>query len=198
MAIRRLAAVLSLVAAGLAVFLFRDPGPGPAARQPVAAAGTATPPSGVDEHFARMMVVHHEQAVRMSRTLLAKGDVPERVRLIAEFIARDQQREIDLTNDWLTAWGRPPVTTGPPAGGGLGQGHGMLTEVQLAELDRADAKAAPAVFLRLMIEHHRGAITMSHTLLDAPAGNPYTRTMAKHVLTEQTAENEAMSALLET
>jgi uncharacterized protein (DUF305 family) len=183
--IRRFAAVLSLVATGLAVFALRDA----RTAEPV---GPETPgPTAVDEHYARMMVAHHEQAVGMSRTLIAKGEVPERVRLIAEFIARDQQREIDLTNEWLTAWDRP--VTGPVDAGAE---HGMLTAAQVGELARADVRAAPAVFLRLMIEHHRGAITMSRSLLDGDGGNAYIRSMAKHVINEQTAENEAMTALL--
>ncbi|MFC4067390.1 DUF305 domain-containing protein [Actinoplanes subglobosus] len=188
--IRRFAAVLSIAATGLTVFLLRDTGTAEPA-QPVAAVPAVAAPSAVDEHFARMMVTHHEQAVGMSRTLIAKGDVPERVRLIAEFIARDQQREIDLTNEWLTAWGRPPI--GPAE---VGAEHGMLTAAQLAELDRADVRTAPAVFLRLMIEHHRGAIAMSRSLLDADGGNAYIRSMAKHVINEQSAENDAMTALL--
>ncbi|WP_433792239.1 DUF305 domain-containing protein [Actinoplanes sp. CA-252034] len=185
--IRRFAAVLSIAATGLTVFLLRDAGAVEPVRQPV----SQETPRAVDEHFARMMVAHHEQAVAMSRTLIAKGDVPERVRLIAEFIERDQQREIDVTDEWLTAWGRP--ATGPTEAGAE---HGMLTAAQLAELDRADAEAAPSVYLRLMIEHHRGAITMSRSLLDAGGGNAYIRGMAKHVINEQSAENEAMAALL--
>src|SRR5690349_17041360 len=140
--IRRLAALLSLAVAGVAVFLLRDAG-GPAP-QP-AAATVVGAPSSADEHYARMMVTHHEQAVRMSRTLLAMGDVPERIRLIAEFIAHDQQREIDQTDAWLAAWDRPP--TGSPAPDGAA--HGMLTAAQMAELDRADPATAPRVFLRL-------------------------------------------------
>jgi uncharacterized protein (DUF305 family) len=191
--IRRFAAVLSIAVTGLTVVLLRDTGTAEPAAETVAQ--TRGAPTAVDEHYARMMVAHHEQAVVMSRTLIAKGDVPERVRLIAEFIARDQQREIDVTNEWLMAWGRPatsPMESGPVE---AGPDHGMLTAAQLGELDRAGAQAAPDVFLRLMIEHHRGAITMSRSLLDAGGGNAYIRGMAKHVINEQTAENDAMTAL---
>jgi uncharacterized protein (DUF305 family) len=187
--IRRLAAALVLVAAGVAVLLLRtDRGAPPP--QPVAAQAV-TGPSGIDVHYAQMMVEHHEQAVAMSRTLIAKGGAPERIRLIAEFIVHDQQREIDQTNDWLAAWGAPPA--GPAEEGAE---HGMLTGAQLAELTGATGRDAPDVFLRLMIEHHRGAIAMSRSLLDGPAGNAYIHSLAKHVINEQTAENDAMAALL--
>jgi uncharacterized protein (DUF305 family) len=190
--IRRLAAAIVLAAAGLTVLVLHDGDPAGdrSKREPVASVSVA-PPSGLDVHYAQMMVAHHEQAVQMSRTLVAKGAVPERIRLIADFIIHDQQREIDQTNDWLTAWGQPPV--GPADDGAA---HGMLTAAQLGELDRADARAAPAVFLRLMIEHHWGAITMSRSLLDGPGSNAYIHSLAKHVINEQSAENDAMTALL--
>ncbi|GIF02670.1 DUF305 domain-containing protein [Actinoplanes siamensis] len=189
MIVRRLAAVLVLALAAVTVFLLHtgDRGAPPA---PAAAPATARP-SGIDVHYARMMVEHHEQAVRMSRTLIAKGGVPERIRLIAEFVIHDQQREIDQTNAWLAAWNEPP-----PGPAGDGAAHGMLSAGQLAELDRADRRTAPAVFLRLMIEHHRGAVDMSRSLLDGPAGNAYIHSLARHVVNEQTSENDAMAALL--
>jgi len=186
--LRHLAAALVLALTGLTVSVVNARADEPAQRQPVSASGAA--PSGADVHYAHMMVDHHEQAVRMSRTLIAKAQAPERIRLIADFVAHDQQREIDETNAWLNAWGRPP--SGPPDN----PGHGMLTEAQLTELDRAGTEDAPTVFLRLMIEHHEGAITMSRSLLDGPAGNVYIHGLAKHVINEQTAEIDAMRALL--
>ncbi|GAA2513152.1 DUF305 domain-containing protein [Winogradskya humida] len=182
MVLRRLAVALVLALTGLAVsFVNATPENKPASASVVA-------PSGADVHFAQMMVDHHEQAVRMSRALIAKPQVPERIRLIADFVAHDQQREIDETNAWLSAWGAPPPSPGP--------GHGMLTEAQLTSLDQASTADAPAIFLRLMIEHHEGAITMSRSLLDGPTGNVYVHGLAKHVINEQTAEIDAMRALL--
>jgi uncharacterized protein (DUF305 family) len=185
---RHLAVALVLALTGLAVAFVSTHAGRPARPTPVAASAAA--PSGVDVHYAQMMVDHHQQAVRMSRTLIGKGQVPERIRLIADFVAHDQQRETDEMNAWLTAWGEPPSTS--PAGAG----HGMLTEAQMSELDRADAHDAATVYLRLMIEHHAGAIAMSRALLDGPAGNVYIHGLAKHVINEQTAEVDAMRALL--
>jgi Domain of unknown function (DUF305) len=47
-----------------------------------------------------------------------------------------------------------------------------------------------------MIEHHRGGIVMARALLDGDGRNVYTHGLAKHVVNEQTDENEAMAALL--
>ncbi|MEU4215414.1 DUF305 domain-containing protein [Actinoplanes sp. NPDC026623] len=193
----RMGAALVLAATALTVgaLVLRADAP---ERRLVAAASVAAP-SGIDVQFADMMIMHHAQAVRMSRVLVAKPGVPERIRLIAEFIVRDQQREIDETNAWLTAWGEQPVDAAGPGmhGGGDAAAHGMLTDAQLRELDRAGDRRAADLFLRLMIEHHRGAITMSRSLLDGDGGrNVYIHGMAKHVIREQTAENDAMRALL--
>ncbi|MEV4708800.1 DUF305 domain-containing protein [Actinoplanes sp. NPDC049316] len=199
MALRRLTAALVLAATALTVLTFAVRGRAEQPRQPrqpvaAAAAATVAAPTSADLEFAQMMVVHHAQAVRMSRALVAKPGVPERVRLIADFIAHDQQREIDETNAWLDAWGGAHASAGHHhAGGGSA---GMLTEAQLRQLDAATGPAAGRMFLRLMIEHHTGAITMARALLDGDGRNVYTHGMAKHVINEQTAENDAMRALL--
>ncbi|ROP27821.1 DUF305 domain-containing protein [Couchioplanes caeruleus] len=200
MAPRRLAAALVLAATALVVLAFTVFGgakedAAPAAARPVAAVSVA-PPTGADLNYALMMVVHHEQAVRMSRALVAKPGVPERVRLIADFIAHDQQREIDETNAWLTAWGHEPAKAHKH--GAAPGTHGMLTEAQLRGLDAATTEQATPMFLRLMIEHHTGAITASRSLLDGGGRNVYIHGLAKHVINEQSAENDAMRALLPT
>lgn len=188
---RRLAAALLLALAAAAGC------DSPAPPEPPPSAGAAAP-NGVDVLFAQMMVLHHAQAVSMSGTLLAKPDVPERAQHIARFIAQDQRTEIAEMNDWLRAWGRTPVDPADPATARLhgdGAGHGMLSEAQLAEIARAAPPAATGLYLRHMIEHHRGAITMARSALDTGA-NAYIRGLAKHIINEQSAENDAMGALL--
>jgi uncharacterized protein (DUF305 family) len=155
-------------------------------------------PNGLDMLFAKMMVAHHAQAVTMSETLLAKPGVPERAGHIAGFIARDQRREIGEMNAWLQAWGQPPVDPADPAVArlhGTGAGHGMLTDAQLAEITQAAPAPATRLYLQHMIEHHRGAITMAQSILDGGA-NAYIRGLAKHIINEQSAENDVMSRLL--
>jgi uncharacterized protein (DUF305 family) len=174
---------------------------GCSAEQPavVPVAATVAAPNGVDVLYAQMMVVHHAQAVQLSRILLAKRDVPERVANIAGFIAQDQQREIDETNAWLVAWGRPAADPADPVvqqmHGGDAAAHGMLGADQLREVEDAAPARATELFLRQMIAHHTGAITMSRSVLE-DGGNVYIRDLAAHVINEQTAENTAMRALL--
>ncbi|GIG90639.1 DUF305 domain-containing protein [Plantactinospora endophytica] len=159
---------------------------------------SANPPNGVDLLFARMMIPHHAQAVRMSRNLLTKSGVSPRVVAIAEFIARDQQREIDEMNAWLESWDQPRVDPADPAAARVHtrEGHGMLTEAQLAELASAQGPAADRLYLTRMIEHHLGAIAMAKGAVSA-GRNAYVRNLAKHVVNEQGAENEAMRRLID-
>jgi uncharacterized protein (DUF305 family) len=153
----------------------------------------------VDLLFAKMMIVHHDQAVRMSRDLTARPGVPERAVAVAAYLAKDQQREIDEMNAWLTAWGKPAVD---PADGALHRlhgrdaaAHGMVDEGELAAAGAAGPAAATRAYLTHMIEHHDGAIAMARSAL-SDGQNAYVQTLSKHIINEQSAENAAMRALL--
>jgi uncharacterized protein (DUF305 family) len=149
--------------------------------------------------FAKMMIVHHDQAVRMSRELTARPGVPERAHAVAAYIAQDQQREIDEMNAWLRAWGKPAVDPADPAlhrlHGRDAAAHGMVDEAELTAAGAAGPAEATRLYLRHMIEHHNGAITMARSAL-ADGQNAYIRQLSKHIVNEQTAENEAMRTLL--
>ncbi|BCJ48622.1 DUF305 domain-containing protein [Actinoplanes sp. NBRC 14428] len=198
MPVRRLAAALVLAATALTVVTFAARGggdgdpPDQPQRRPVAVA-SVTPPAPADLRYAREMVAHHEQAVRMSRSMLAKPGLPERIRDLAGFIAQDQQREIDETNAWLTAWGEQSAAGHEH---GHGAGAGMLTPAQLTSIDAAAGGTAVRLYLTGMIEHHRGAVTMSRELLDGGGRNVYIHGLAKHVINEQTTEIDAMTGML--
>jgi uncharacterized protein (DUF305 family) len=75
---------------------------------------------------------------------------------------------------------------------------GMLSDDQLARLDRARGAEFDRLFLTFMIEHHRGAITMVDALLDSSGGAQDGRVyrFAADVHAEQLAEIERMRRLL--
>ena len=192
MRVRSLVLVLVLAVAGC----------GPRSTPVATPSASVAAPNGVDLLFAQMMVVHHAQAVQLSHIVAAEPGVSERIRHVAGFIARDQQREIDETNAWLVAWGRPAVDPADPVvrqlhGGGDAAAHGMLSDAQLDQVRNAAPAEASRLFLQQMIAHHTGAITMARSALE-DGGNAYIRTLATHVINEQTAENDAMRALLVT
>jgi uncharacterized protein (DUF305 family) len=169
------------------------------AKAPPAPSPSVQAPNSADVLFADMMVVHHAQAVRMSKSLIAKPGLTERPRLIAEFIAHDQQREIDETNAWLVAWGRPAADPADPVitslHGSGGSGHGMVPEKDLRAAEKAPTAEATRLYLTQMIEHHAGMVTMARAVLEDGA-NVYIHGLAKHIINEQTAEIDAMRALL--
>jgi len=186
LAVRRyLAVVLVLLATAVAVVAVTRHHPPPSPR-PAARIKASLPTAG-DADYARMMVAHHAQAVQMSKDLLARPGVPDRIADIARFIVADQEREIGRLTDWLTAWHLD--TAGAHE-------HGMLAPAELTGLRQASSAEAVPLYLRLMIKHHQGAIDMSRELLDGGGQNVFIHSVAKHVINEQTAENSAMTALL--
>lgn len=186
-----LSACLLLAGCGAdAVVVEVDPPPPPSTVVP-----SVAPPNGQDLLFAAMMIAHHGQAVSMSRTLLGKSGVPERVVTVADYIRTDQDREIKEMNAWRVAWGSPAVQPDDASAARHGAGHGMLTDEQLATLAAADGPEATRLYLEQMIEHHKGAILMAKGVLKV-GRNVYVRNLAKHIVNEQGAENDVMTKLL--
>lgn len=139
------------------------------ASTPAARPGTF---NAADVTFASEMIPHHRQAVRMSELAGDRGTDPALTRLAAG-IAGAQQPEIDRMSGWLRSWGEP--VPGMPGGNGPGghgghNGHGehggmpgMMTEHEMAGLERASGAAFDRMFAELMIRHHEGAIEMART-----------------------------------
>jgi uncharacterized protein (DUF305 family) len=73
----------------------------------------------------------------------------------------------------------------------------MLTAEQLAQLDRARGGEFDRLFLRFMIQHHQGAITMVNRLFASQGGEEETvYRMAGNVFADQTTEIERMQRML--
>lgn len=142
-----------------------------------------------DVTFAMEMVMHHEQAIEMSDTLLAKDGVHPDVVALAERIKAAQGPEIDTMNQWLEAWGQDGGM------GGMDHGGGMMSEDDMAALEEADGETASALFLEQMIMHHQGAIDMAQAQADN-GENPEAVALAEKIVEDQTAEIAEMQELL--
>ncbi|WDZ90328.1 DUF305 domain-containing protein [Nocardiopsis sp. HUAS JQ3] len=163
-----------------------DPAPG-SAEQPTAEQSAAEF-NDADVMFARMMIPHHEQAVEMSR--LAEDRAGEEVAALAAEIEAAQGPEIEQLRGMLDAWGVEPE--------GDGEHHGMsgmMTEEQMAELERAEGEAFDTLFLELMIAHHRGAVQMAEDQLENGV-DPEAGELAREVVDAQEAEIEEMESML--
>ncbi len=150
-------------------------------------AGIETPAhTAVDTAFMQHMLVHHAQALEMSALVGERTDSQD-LPLLAERITVSQEAEITLIEQWLTDRGEAvPLVTDDA-------GHevmpGMATPEQLAQLSAARGPAFDALFLGLMIAHHRGALTMVDELYDAGAGlEPAVDGFAREVEADQSIE----------
>jgi uncharacterized protein (DUF305 family) len=159
------------------------------AEEAVKAAGNDTPNSA-DFRYAQMMIEHHRQALTLTAL------VPERaasvsVKRLAERISAGQEPEIGAMEGWLKNNG----------GDKRKETHdhstmpGMATDAQLKQLRAARDKAFDELFLKLMITHHQGAITMATEAL-ADGNNVLVEEMAGDVVAQQTVEIDRMRGLM--
>lgn len=157
-----------------------------------------------DVMFAKMMSVHHSQAVTMSNVILDKEDIPPRVAELARQIKEAQGPEIETMTSWLKAWGEP-VPIGDHGMDGMhsmegmssGQMEGMMSGEQLQQLKDAEGTKAAKLFLSHMIEHHKGAVEMAQQEVENGT-NPEAIALAKQMIKAQKAEIETMKELLGT
>ncbi|MGI5166695.1 DUF305 domain-containing protein [Spirillospora sp. CA-253888] len=149
----------------------------------VRSAGPAVPgEDSAEVGFARDMSVHHQQAVEMA-FLLRDRSASADVRLLAYDIANTQAVQRGMMLGWLALWGRTPTSGRPPMAwmrmpppseadrrAGVLM-PGMASREQLRRLSTAAPAEADVLFLRLMIEHHRGGVLMAgHVAGPVPAG----------------------------
>jgi uncharacterized protein (DUF305 family) len=146
-------------------------------------------PNSADFAYARMMIEHHSQALEMTE-LAPKQAESGQVKRLAARIAAAQGPEITTMKSWLKAH------DGEQAGTEHEHGTmpGMATEAQLRKLRAAKGKAFDELFLKLMITHHEGAITMA-TDVKAQGNNIQIEEMADDVIAQQTSEITRMRTM---
>ena len=154
-----------------------------------------SPPSytAADVAFMSGMIAHHAQAVLIGGWAPSHG-ANAAVRGLAERIVVAQNDEIALSQRWLRERGEDTMP-----------GHhstmmpGMLTPDQLAQLDSARGTAFDRLFLRLMIQHHEGALMMVQQLLGAQgaAQDGAVFRFAADVHADQTTEINRMQLMLQ-
>lgn len=153
-----------------------------------------------DVMFARNMIPHHEQAVRMAEQVPSRTRQPQ-VLDLANRIGSAQQPEIDRMNGWLQEWNAGPGEHGDHRGGQQGghqMGHqmtGMMTPEQMTDLERARGADFDRAWVRMMIEHHRGAVEMARTEQDRGQA-PEAKQLAGQIIDSQRSEIDEMGALL--
>ena len=156
-----------------------------------------------DARFMTGMVGHHAQALVMSHLAPLNGASDE-IRVLTARIINAQTDEIRVMQQWLEARGLPVPdvaetgeVTAPP--GQRMHMAGMLTPEQLDELRAARGSDFDRTFLRLMIQHHNGAVSMVHELfaVDGAAHDELTFKLASDIQVDQRSEIARMRRMLE-
>ncbi len=117
-----------------------------------------------DVEFVQGMIPHHKQAIHMSELAAKHANSPD-VKTIASTITTKQEEEIKTMETLVHEWG--VKLEAEPAGGhgehgGAEATHpGTLSEAQLKELEETRGVEFDKLFLKGMIQHHKGAITMA-------------------------------------
>lgn len=153
--------------------------PGEAAAIARARADSARLPyTRADIDFMSGMIGHHAQAIVISKWAATHG-ASSSVQTLASRIINAQQDEIRTMQQWLRDR-QLPVPDGHADmmmmnGSSMSMSDmkgeplmpGMLSDAQLKELDAANGQKFDLLFLRDMIQHHEGAITMVKQLFDS-------------------------------
>ncbi|MEU6129760.1 DUF305 domain-containing protein [Saccharopolyspora sp. NPDC047091] len=159
-------------------------------------------PGDAEIGYVRMMIVHHEQAVRMTDLAETRAQEP-RVRALAARIGGVQPAEIGAMRGWLGTHDVPETPDADAHSGHHGEHHaaaeqhdmpGMATPAQLADLETARGTDFDRLFLRLMTAHHEGAVRMATDVL-ATGVDEQVHEMAQDVLVTQSDEIGTMRRL---
>src|SRR5919204_4902808 len=162
------------------------------------------PYSDADVEFMAGMIPHHAQAVLMAGWAPSHG-ARQDVAILCERIVVAQRDEIAMMQTWLADRGQevPDATSTRHKMTMNGVTHemlmpGMLTDEEMAELDRARGPEFDRLFLVGMIKHHQGAIDMVDDLFKAygAAQDETVYKFASDVYADQSIEIDRMHEML--
>jgi uncharacterized protein (DUF305 family) len=140
---------------------------------PASTRATLPPRSEADVTFMQGMIMHHAQAVVMTALIPSHTENKE-LRSLGARISSSQSDEIRFMKRWLTARGEPvslPMGDMPDmdkSNQPMALMPGMLTPGQMAALGKAKGAEFDRLFLKGMIQHHGGALTMVKDLFETP------------------------------
>ncbi len=157
-----------------------------------------------DVRFMQDMIHHHAQALIMAGWAMTHG-ASDDVKTLAGRINVGQHDEIAFMQRWLSDRHQStPENHEMHDMPGMSMSDtlmpGMLNAQQMARLDSARGKDFDQLFLRFMIQHHTGALTMVNRLFATPGAGQeeYVFRFASDVSTDQTTEIERMETMLAT
>ena len=159
--------------------------------------------SDADANFMTGMVHHHAQALVMS-ALATTNTSSVAIKTLTGRIINAQKDEISVMQRWLRERGRPVPEVGTNASMTMDEDHsmhmpGMLSPQQIDSLTLAHDEEYDRLFLRYMIQHHNGAVTMVHELFatDGAAQDDFVFKLASDIQVDQITEVARMQKMLD-
>lgn len=148
-----------------------------------------------DLMFSAMMIPHHEQAIEMSEMALEYSE-SEQMQNLANQIIAGQTPEIELMQGWLDESEFSEMSGFMESMPGMNNSMmgGMATEEEMESLSELSSPEFDEMFLRLMIDHHEGALDMVQMIIGSD--NPEVKTLADDIIEVQTAEIQQMESML--
>ncbi|MEU3641971.1 DUF305 domain-containing protein [Lentzea sp. NPDC034063] len=143
--------------------------------------------TAADVTFAQGMVPHHEQALEMAKLVPSRSS-DDKVRSLASRIEKAQGPEIAQMNEWLQQWGAEQDHAGHDM-------TGMMSQDDMAKLERSSGAEFDRLWLDMMIKHHEGAVKMAKTEL-AQGEDDKAKKLAQAIIDGQQQEITEMKALL--
>jgi uncharacterized protein (DUF305 family) len=175
-----------------------------AARARARADSARLPYTAADIQFMTGMISHHAQAVVMAKMAPTHG-ASVAVQTLCSRIINAQNDEIALMQNWLRDRNQPVPEAKPLPMKMVMNGRvmemlmpGMLSDEQMKQLDVARGTNFDKLFLRGMIQHHQGAITMVQQLFATPgaAQDEAVFKFANNVNVDQNTEIHRMQQML--
>jgi uncharacterized protein (DUF305 family) len=131
------------------------------------------PLSAKDVEFMQGMIMHHGQAVEMT-ALINDRTSNKDLRLLGARISHSQAEEMKFMERWLKIRGEPTSMPMPEMHHTPGMDMskhqmlmpGMLTKEQMDALKEAKGAEFDTLFLKGMIQHHKGALVMVEELFN--------------------------------
>lgn len=140
-----------------------------------------------DLRYLDTMSAHHKGAIAMAEMVGERSSRAE-LKAMSKTMIEDQQKEIAEFQSWKQMW---------YAGKGDAvdmKMHGMMGSMKGMSMEMLASSTGPefdAMFLNMMIKHHKGAIEMSQTALKK-AKHSEVKEKAKEIIAAQKKENQQM------
>ncbi|MCW3015971.1 MAG: hypothetical protein JWO02_3063 [Solirubrobacterales bacterium] len=141
--------------------------------------------NGADRAFVADMIPHHESAVTMAKIAQQRGH-SQFVKTLADNIIATQTSEIATMRAADAQLAKAGVEEGS-----LGIAHSMMG----MNMDPATLKTASpfdAAFMKMMVPHHQGAVTMAEAEL-AKGADPQLKQLARSIISAQQREIAQMN-----